>query len=311
MNKKANVFLFSIIGIVLVVSVAFLTVKQMQQGDATGEAIRSQSYVRKAAARSFVLPAQITFCGDGIVQSPNSMRQNEQCDPPASPSKQCRSGNTFLNCNANCRCDTGAAPAQQTVYMYGQQAARQIPTRQIQTQQPTCGNGVLDVREKCDPGNQAQGISGVACSGGQTGYACNAQCLCMPPSVQQTQQPVQQPVCGNNMREGTEQCDGTDSTACPGLCTNTCVCGQAQPTQSLGASCARPPATPALNCDVGARDIYPIISGTSTVCPLCISSNGVCSGNFGDPDCVAQNCEIPQSMAGQHTCGGIMTWVEP
>ena len=33
-------------------------------------------------------------------------------------------------------------------------------------------------------------------------------------------------VCGNNIREAGEECDGTDDSACPGLCTPSCKCGQ-------------------------------------------------------------------------------------
>src|SRR5215468_1865962 len=31
-------------------------------------------------------------------------------------------------------------------------------------------------------------------------------------------------VCGNNIREGSEVCDGSDDTACPGMCTPACTC---------------------------------------------------------------------------------------
>jgi hypothetical protein len=31
-------------------------------------------------------------------------------------------------------------------------------------------------------------------------------------------------ICGNAVREGTEQCDGTDDAACPGLCSAACTC---------------------------------------------------------------------------------------
>jgi hypothetical protein len=37
-------------------------------------------------------------------------------------------------------------------------------------------------------------------------------------------------VCGNGIREGTEQCDGSDATACPGNCQASCTC----PAQSCG-----------------------------------------------------------------------------
>jgi hypothetical protein len=34
-----------------------------------------------------------------------------------------------------------------------------------------------------------------------------------------------QPLCGNDVREGAEVCDGSDSAACGGLCATDCTCG--------------------------------------------------------------------------------------
>lgn len=59
----------------------------------------------------------------------------------------------------------------------------------------TCGNGSLECGEGCDP----------------PGPCCSATC-----------QPIQS--CGDNVRCGTEACDGTDSAACPGLCNANCTC---------------------------------------------------------------------------------------
>lgn len=39
-----------------------------------------------------------------------------------------------------------------------------------------------------------------------------------------TVQTQQTPLCGNNIREGTEECDGTDDAACPGQCKPNCKC---------------------------------------------------------------------------------------
>ncbi|MFQ5413378.1 MAG: IPTL-CTERM sorting domain-containing protein [Phycisphaerae bacterium] len=50
--------------------------------------------------------------------------------------------------------------------------------------------------------------AGEACS------ACAAVCDCCPPPA----------VCGNNITEPGEQCDGTDDAACPGLCLPNCTC---------------------------------------------------------------------------------------
>jgi len=35
---------------------------------------------------------------------------------------------------------------------------------------------------------------------------------------------TQHQTCGNNLREGSEQCDGTDAAACPGQCLGNCTC---------------------------------------------------------------------------------------
>src|SRR5262249_40427047 len=36
--------------------------------------------------------------------------------------------------------------------------------------------------------------------------------------------PITTPVCGNDLREGSEGCDGADSSACPGTCRSDCEC---------------------------------------------------------------------------------------
>src|SRR5262249_31065872 len=48
------------------------------------------------------------------------------------------------------------------------------------------------------------------CSTDVNTYGCGAACCT--------------PVCGDNIIEGSEQCDGTDATACPGLCRGDCTC---------------------------------------------------------------------------------------
>jgi len=57
-----------------------------------------------------------------------------------------------------------------------------------------CGNGTCDegIRETCSN--------------------CSEDCGVCPPE------------CGNNVKEGTEECDGTDDSACPGLCQEDCTC---------------------------------------------------------------------------------------
>ncbi len=69
------------------------------------------------------------------------------------------------------------------------------------------------------------GIAGV-CDGPQENFFVGEPCediTCAGPGA----------VCGNNIREETEQCDGTDDSACPDLCQQDCTCsGEPIPTVS-------------------------------------------------------------------------------
>jgi len=49
-------------------------------------------------------------------------------------------------------------------------------------------------------------------------------CVTLTVQTQQIQ------ACGNNVREGAEECDGTDDAACPGQCNPNCKC----PGQEVG-----------------------------------------------------------------------------
>lgn len=65
----------------------------------------------------------------------------------------------------------------------------------VTVQTATCGDGTVGCGEECDP----------------PGPCCSATCQDID-------------VCGDNVRCGTEACDGTDDAACPGLCSGTCTC---------------------------------------------------------------------------------------
>src|SRR5437899_207970 len=55
------------------------------------------------------------------------------------------------------------------------------------------------------------------------------------------------PACGDGVANGTEQCDGTDDAACPGLCGTDCACPRVeQTTVSIPSAAAplRPPGSP-------------------------------------------------------------------
>jgi hypothetical protein len=85
---------------------------------------------------------------------------------------------------------------------------------------PVCGDGRREGDEECDPGVDPTGF-------GENDCACPDQCQtdCTCPGAGD--------VCGNNVREGAEQCDGTDNAACLDLCQANCTCsGDAVPTVS-------------------------------------------------------------------------------
>ena len=85
-------------------------------------------------------------------------------------------------------------------------------------------------------------------------------------------------VCGNNIKEGTEQCDGTDATACPGNCRGDCTC----PTQT---------------CGNDVREGSEVCDGVdATACP------GVCQA-----DCTCPNA-CPQTGGAADAC---LTYTDP
>ncbi len=99
------------------------------------------------------------------------------------------------------------------------------------------------------------------------------------------------PVCGNNIVESGEQCDGTADAACPGLCMPTCQCGILSPVSEELSSC-----DPA----VLDRYTFPVTAGenvivqadtvsTATAADLCFGPGSGC--NTGDG--IAGDNEVP------------------
>ena len=101
------------------------------------------------------IPAQCVKCGDAEVQNPEE-------------------------CESNADCSGGEV-------CYGCQCVTQS--------EASCGNGLIDVGEVCDPLNQRDGCA--------VGEICSGDCLqCITCN-------------NNNIQEGTEECDGTDDESCP------------------------------------------------------------------------------------------------
>ena len=75
-----------------------------------------------------------------------------------------------------------------------------LPT-QIVRAAATCGNGVVDSGEQCDP------PAATTCTG-----ACDGDCTCAA-------------TCGDNVvNQPGEQCDGSDQGVCSGACQPDCTC---------------------------------------------------------------------------------------
>jgi cysteine-rich repeat protein len=116
---------------------------------------------------------------------------------------------------------------------------------------PKCGDGHVDPGEQCDagPGACVGGVDaaascfleedcrGICITGTATGFPClsNTDCapgVCDPATCvggnsnapNTCRDTCLQPACGDNVKDSTEACDGTDDTACPGLCSAGCAC---------------------------------------------------------------------------------------
>jgi len=194
----------------------------------------------------------------------------------------------------------------------------------------TCGNGVLDAGEQCDP------PAASTCAG-----ACQGDCTCAPACGDNVvNQPSEQcdgsdpgtcsgacqpdctcaPVCGNGVREGTEECDMSDATACPGACQADCTCGPfcgnnvVDPGEECDGtgSTACPPSACQANCTCGP------FCGNGTIDPGETCDNaatGSCSGSCA-ADCTCapfcgngiveggENCDTTADTACPGQCLG-------
>lgn len=106
---------------------------------------------------------------------------------------------------------------------------------------PFCGDGTIDAGESCD----------TLANLGSCAEGCSHSCTCTTCGDSVTQGPAEScepsdgpdacgvgvpcgslgnpdqcdcPFCGDDFVNGTDQCDGTDDSACPGACLSDCVC---------------------------------------------------------------------------------------
>lgn len=128
-----------------------------------------------------------TYCGDNIRQLLNDLNQSETCDGTDLDSKTCTSLGFLsgtLSCNANC--------------------SGFITTGCNSNSLIVCGNNTREGTEICDGTDlNSQSCVSIGFGGGPLACASNCQSFntssCTPLTV-----------CGNNVREGSEKCDGSD-----------------------------------------------------------------------------------------------------
>lgn len=168
---------------------------------------------------------QVGVCGDSFVSS------KEVCDPPGKvcPTQQLttQNGTSIISAQTGqssvIGSQTSVKPSLGVQYVCANDCKSCVPTP-VQV----CGNNRLEVGEDCEPPyNPMSSLPPTAaiyaCSNvnGTAGF-CNQNCSCIP-SVSE-EPPVQQ-YCGNNVREGAEECDGPSTTPANAICTNcTIVC---------------------------------------------------------------------------------------
>jgi hypothetical protein len=148
---------------------------------------------------------------------------------------------------------------------------------------PICGDGLVN-----SPAEACDGSDWVGCAFG-------AGCI---PAGQPDECTCTFAVCGNQIAEGTEECDGTDDAACPGGCTNFCECVPA---------CGNGLAEPGETCD-GSDDALCV----GRCLPDCTCPPKFCGNDFVDPGeecdglfndaCTDGVCRAPGDPAGECTC---------
>jgi len=121
------------------------------------------------------------------------------------------------------------------------------------------------------------------------------------------------PGCGNNVKEGSEQCDGTDDAACPGNCHADCTCPACPTTGGDATACLRWAFLPACGaCWVANKPLGDLICPDADNTPpgqcLNASQNDACAADLNAIGCGGLCCPPPgcgnNVVEGSEQCDG-------
>ncbi|MFN7990972.1 MAG: hypothetical protein U0R44_02320 [Candidatus Micrarchaeia archaeon] len=286
-------------------------------------------YTCDAASCSCKGPQTAGVCGDGVILSP------EQCDLGSYATNKCPQGTYCKDCACKkiettpvCGdgkisspgedCDNGDVKTNLCQPGYSCKLCKCVPSTSI----AQCGDGIVTPPEECDHGNTftAECPNGNLCSScrcrtptgvvthnvcddvhgacvsvnGSGTNECSSDSDCVQPSTQ---------VCGNGVREGTEQCDGSSAGCSSGQsCTSQCRC--ATPTGTpyhyecdfAHGACTKVDGAGTTNCAKDSDCVPPVVN-----CPSYCSGQGF-SQSLGSSYTSGAQCQsAAQESASQCT----------
>ncbi|MFN8543231.1 MAG: hypothetical protein U0807_03380 [Candidatus Binatia bacterium] len=226
-------------------------------------------------------------CGDGHAEG------DEECD--GTDVRPCPDGSasgallgTCPVCRTDCTLDDSCCADGTTTTT---STSTTITTTTTSTRPPECGDGVREGAEECD----GTDLGGALCDEGSAESAvldddtcpvCTPDChldrrCCAAPSTTTTTTPPQR--CGNGVREGDEECDGSDlgDVVCGsplGAFTEMAPCAACRPDCTIDRSCCPIPTTTSTTLPLGVPEI----------CDDCVDNDGNGLVDFDDPACCAQ-----------------------
>lgn len=160
------------------------------------------------------IPETTPVCGDGVITG------TEECDWASASTNKCESsGENYPYCTESCQCkeletsqrcgdgkitgveECDGGNVKTNICPEGYKCYTPECVCQVEEGSGQCGDGTVTPPEECDHGNSYT----EKCPDGKICYSC--QCL-------YSEDIPEEAYCGNNKKEGSEECDGTDDSAC-------------------------------------------------------------------------------------------------